>query len=143
MSKLIVLRGIPASGKSTWAVEYAKKNSLTTIVINRDALRKMCGVYWVANREPLIKEMEDNLVTIALEADYDVIVDATNLNQSAIDRWKTLLKEGDEMEIKTFDISLNKAIFRDWKRGLMGGHKVGRKVVKDFYESYKTIKIVE
>lgn len=141
MPKLTVLRGIPASGKSTWAVKYAKENPLTTVVVNRDALRNMCGTYWVAQREPLIKEMEDTLVTIALESGYNVIVDATNLNQSAIDRWKAHIKESDTIEIKNFEISKRKAIFRDWKRGLMGGHKVGKKVINSFYETYKTVEI--
>ena len=41
MSKLIVLQGIPASGKSTWAKQWAKEYPNSRVVVNRDSLRSM------------------------------------------------------------------------------------------------------
>jgi len=38
MSKLIATRGIPASGKTTWAREYCLKNP-NTVRVNRDDIR--------------------------------------------------------------------------------------------------------
>ena len=45
MKKIILTRGIPASGKSTWAKQKALKNPEHSVRINRDDLRNMSGKY--------------------------------------------------------------------------------------------------
>lgn len=139
-NKIIVLRGIPASGKSTWAMKYVKTHE-KTIIVNRDSLRKMCGEYWVPARESLITELENISVKIALELGYDVIVDATNMKQKAIDHWKSFTNDNIDLEVKTFTISKWKAYWRDYKRGLFGGHKVGKKVIDKFYTQMQETEI--
>jgi predicted kinase len=133
--KLLILSGIPGSGKSTWARKFIKTNSKEWIVVNRDSIRNMLGVYWIPNREGLVTIIEKNMITSALSEGYNVIIDATNLNPKTIAKWNELVAKFDNVEIETkkFNISLRKAIFRDWKRGLLGGRKVGRKVIKKFY----------
>ena len=51
MKRIILTRGIPASGKSTWAKQEVLKDPEHSIRINRDDLRNMSGQYWVPARE--------------------------------------------------------------------------------------------
>jgi len=77
MNKLLILQGIPASGKSTWAREFISKdnNSKKWIIVNRDSIRSMLGEYWVPTREDLVSEIEKYTIETALLRDYNVIVE--------------------------------------------------------------------
>lgn len=44
MSKILVLQGPPASGKSTFARKFVKSN-LDWVIVNRDSLREGRGEY--------------------------------------------------------------------------------------------------
>lgn len=135
MSKLLILQGIPASGKSTFAREWVAEDSENRIIVNRDSIRDIIGEYWVPSREPLITEIEDFIIVEALYKNYDVCVDATNLNPKTIKRLKAHadLCEAD-IEFKKFDISLEEAIERDYNRD----NSVGIEVIKSFYYRYCT-----
>jgi predicted kinase len=39
MGKLILTRGVPASGKSTWAKAWVEEDPLNRVRVNRDNLR--------------------------------------------------------------------------------------------------------
>jgi predicted kinase len=131
--KLIVLQGIPASGKSFWAKQYVLESPLTRVRINRDDIRNMLGKYWVTSREDLVTSIEFISVKEALSFDYDVVVDSTNLNKNSINRWKMLAEdENAEIEFKPFYISLEEAIIRDSKRDA----PVGKQTVERFYNKY-------
>jgi len=107
----------------------------------------MLGNYWVPQREKLVDKMEYRLMSLALYNNYNVIIDATNLNPKTIKRWETFVEWWDEnfdegtmpklnIEFKKFKISLERAIWRDWLRGIKGSRKVGKKVIKHFYKKY-------
>lgn len=139
------MQGIPGSGKSTWARNFIKNNSKNWVIVNRDSIRDMLGNYWVPSREKLVDKIEEFNICMALTSGYNVIIDATNLNKSTITKWETLVERYNteplpkiniELEFKEFKVSVQNAIFRDWKRGLLGGRKVGKKVIKDFYRNY-------
>ena len=133
MSKLIVLQGIPASGKSTWAKQWAKEYPNSRVVVNRDSLRSMLGEYWVTQREPLINKLEEICVIEALKSNYEVCIDATNLNPKTISKWQNLSKDMNvDIEFKEFKISEEEAIARDKGRAL----EVGEKTIRNFYEKY-------
>jgi predicted kinase len=154
--KLLILKGIPASGKSTFAKKLCKDNPKTWIRVCRDDIRSMLGTYWVPNRENLVTELEYSSIEKGFANGYNVVVDATNLNPKTIVNLNNLaarirknhlrkldLSNGEleqiatiKVEYKDFEIPLNKALFRDFKRGLFGGRKVGAKVVKNFYNKY-------
>ena len=51
MNTLLILQGIPGSGKSTWARKFIKDKSKSWIIVNRDAIRDMLGNYWIPSRE--------------------------------------------------------------------------------------------
>jgi predicted kinase len=139
--KVKILVGIPASGKSTYARQFIKGKSDKWIIVNRDNIRDMLGEYWIPTRENLVTNIEDNMIQEGLRHGYNVIIDATNINPKTIKRIennieliKTFVPYKIELEYKTFPISLKKAIIRDYFRGLFSGRKVGKKIIKKFYD---------
>jgi predicted kinase len=77
---IYLLIGLPGSGKSTWANQYAQ-NHENTIILNRDSLRTMIkGKYcFDLQYESFLKKMLDNMLKEALNYNYDIIIDETNL----------------------------------------------------------------
>ena len=133
MNKLIVLQGIPASGKSTWAKQWAEEFPKSRVVINRDSLRKMLGKYWVPERERLIDALEEACIVESLESGYEVCVDSTNLNPKTISKWKYIAEYMEiEIEFIEFKISVEEAIERDKGREL----EVGEQVIRNYYKKY-------
>lgn len=76
MSKLIITRGLPASGKSTWAKQWVLEHRVR---INQDDIRLMLGKYWVPKREPLVQHIQEEALIEALLKGYDIVIDNTNL----------------------------------------------------------------
>lgn len=139
MQKVTILQGLPASGKSTYAKKLVNVNPEKTIIVNRDSIREGLGKYWVPSRECLVTQIEQFMIKEALSKRYNVIIDATNLNPKFLkDIEKMIYSINPEILIiqKHFDTSFWKCVFRDFKRGLFGGRKVGYKVIKSFYDRY-------
>ena len=125
MSRLIVCRGIPGSGKSYWANEYVKQHPDTKIV-NRDTLRLLHP----GLGEAAIRTMRDALIDEYLSDGYTVISDDTNLIPKTYDHLVTLGRShGAEIITQTFyDVDIAECVRRDAARP----NPVGAKVVKSF-----------
>lgn len=136
--KVIICIGIPASGKSTWAKSFCHENP-NFIRINRDDFRRMRGDYWIPEQENLITKFENSCTDIALASGFNVIIDATNLNEKfsslLVNR---LLQKFPEIEIefKLFDITFVEAITRDNNRE----DKVGEEVIERMFIQYNKLK---
>lgn len=104
MSKIILTRGLPASGKSTWAKEFARVNP-NVVRVSRDDLRAQLfpGADYRDIDEDLITEAETALVRAALRNGKTVVVDAMHLQQRYINRWQRL---GYPVEIVEFHAPL-------------------------------------
>lgn len=136
MSKLIITRGLPASGKSTWAKQWVLEDPEHRVRINQDDIRLMLGKYWVLSREKLVQEIQFDAVVEALSKEFDVVIDNTNLNKKVLDGFDRLIKtfENYEIEYKDFfDTPLSVCIERDKNRDL----QVTEKVIRSFYNNYK------
>lgn len=132
--KIKILKGLPGSGKTTWAKNFCHENK-DWIRVNRDDLRNMRGDYWIPKQEKLITEWENLSIIAALELGYNVVLDATNLNDDRTKhRINELKKDFHELQHETifFDVSLEECIKRDTKRE----NGVGEKVIKEMYERY-------
>lgn len=137
--KIIVLQGIPASGKSTWSKEFVKGKE-DWIRVCRDDIRSMRGDYWIPSQESFIDKIEQYAVESALKSGYNVVIDATNFNPKTVAKWMELAQINDtDFDIKRFDIALDEAIRRDSLRE----RPVGAKVVKDFYHKYVSSKEIK
>ena len=136
MSKLIICRGLPASGKSTWAKQWVLEDPEHRVRINQDDIRLMLGKYWVPSREKLVQEIQFDAIIEALSREFDVVIDNTNLNKKVLDQFNRLIKtfENYEIEYKDFfDTPLSVCIERDKNRDL----QVTEKVIRSFYNNYK------
>lgn len=87
-NELIITRGLPASGKSTWAHAWQAESPATRVVICRDDTRKaMFGSadqdYYrapaLAQREAIVTEANTHAIQHALKAGFSVCVADTNL----------------------------------------------------------------
>lgn len=91
MSKLIICRGLPASGKSTWAKQWVLEDPEHRVRINQDDIRLMLGKYWVPKREPLVQHIQEEALIEALLKGYDIVIDNTNLNKKVLDNYRALV----------------------------------------------------
>lgn len=128
------MKGLPGSGKSTYAKKLVSEYPNAYKRINRDDLRMMFdnGTSSEGN-EKFIKKVRDMLIIKALEEGKHVIVDDTNLSESNHTRIKQLVHEfnkthGDDVvvEIKEMETSIEECIVRDAKREKPVGEKVIR-----------------
>ena len=136
MSKLIITRGLPASGKSTWAKQWVLEDPEHRVRINQDDIRLMLGKYWVPSREKLVQEIQFNAIIEALNREFDVVIDNTNLNNKVLDQFNHLIRTFEDYEIEYkdfFDTPLSVCIERDKNRDL----QVTEKVIRSFYNNYK------
>ncbi len=136
MSKLIICRGLPASGKSTWAKQWVLEDLEHRVRINQDDIRLMLGKYWVPSREKLVQEIQFDAIVEALSREFDVVIDNTNLNNKVLDQFNRLIKTFEDYEIEYkdfFDTPLSVCIERDKNRDL----QVTEKVIRSFYNNYK------
>lgn len=114
MSKLILTRGIPASGKSTWAKNWVQADPEHRVRVNRDDLRRMLYattstlLSW--QQEQNVTQIERAIARTALEKGKDVVIDAMNLRAKWVRQWYTL---GYEIEFRDFPVSLEDAIARN------------------------------
>lgn len=138
-NKIIVLQAPPACGKSTWAREQvAGENSKSWVIVSKDSIRSMLGVYWIESREKLVKKIEWDAVAEAVKQGYNVIIDATNLREQDVQRWTNFAKEYEvELEFKRWALPYSEAVARDQARnGKPGELAVGLAVMDYFYDTF-------
>jgi len=130
MSKLLVLKGLPASGKSTYAKELVNKGWKR---VNKDDMRMMIdGSKWSRNNEKNILTLEKDLALFMLDSGFNVVVDDTNFAHEKA--WKEVADNiKAEFEVKFFDVPVMECVERDSKRG---DKSVGAKVIFRMYDQY-------
>lgn len=116
MGKLIMMIGIPGSGKSTWV----KNNKIDTdLWVSRDKIRfdKLKeGEDYFAHEDEVFEQFIEEIIW-GLEMDKVVIADATHLNKTS--RTKVLSKVArfaDEIEAVVIDVPLEVAFSQNDKR---------------------------
>ena len=134
MTKVYLTKGLPGSGKSTWAKEMVAENPGNCKRINKDDLRAMLdgGVYSKTN-EKFILQIRTGLILLALEQGKDVIVDDTNLVSKHEEDIRVLIQGKAELIVQDFThIPLEVCIQRDLKRL----NSVGEAVIRKMYEDH-------
>lgn len=136
--KLIMMKGLPASGKSTAAKELVKDNLGNYKRINRDDLRAMIdNGKWSKHNEKSIIGAEKVLAGMYLRTGYNVIIDDCNLSQKNYELWFNFASEiGATFEVVDFThIPIDECIKRDQKRP----NYVGEKVIKKMYNEFLAV----
>lgn len=136
--QVIILHGLPGSGKTTFAKDYINKNK-NFKRISRDDFRDMLDNYSLSNDlEPVISELILNSLSILLKAKYSVIIDNTNLKPKYIREYMKVIKKVDPsifVRIHSFeDVDYREIIERDAKRS----RSVGEDVIKRMLDSLKS-----
>ena len=143
--KIIILQGLPASGKSTWAKEYVKTNP-NTKRINKDLLRKMLDFSkWSKANEKTVLRVRNELIKLLLIKGNDVIVDDTNLAEKHIQTIAELAKSvsdtiGKKIELEINNQFLSVPVEECIKRDLKRPESVGKDVIMSMYEKYIRVK---
>lgn len=106
MLKVVLMIGLPGSGKSTIA-ETIIKNNENIIIISRDAIRTMlysnyANYKFTTTNESNIKAMAIACMETAFERGYNVIIDETNINKEIREYWMRMASVIGER--KNFDV---------------------------------------
>lgn len=141
MKKVIMMRGLPGSGKSTYAKQLVAEAPNTYKRINRDDLRAMFdNGHFTKGNEKFVKQVRDILIIKALEEGKHVIVDDTNLSSTNETRVRQLVHEfnkthNDTVQVEVVEITtpLEECIARDAKRPNPVGAKRIREMHRQFY----------
>lgn len=145
--KVIILRGLQGSGKSTWAKQWVNEDPEHRVRFNRDDIRNMLGKYWVPSRETLINDLyKQFLESTIFSRHYDVVIDNMNLDEKYVKEIEEAVRQRNKMyedcedipqyevEVKDFfHIPLQVCIERDTQRE----NPVGAEVIKRTYNKYK------
>lgn len=145
--KVLVLRGLQGSGKSTFAKQWVNENPEHRVRFNRDDIRNMLGKYWVPSREPLINDLyKQFLESTIFSRHYDVVIDNINLDEKYVKEIEETVRQRNKMyedcedipqyeiEVKDFfHIPLQVCIERDAQRE----NPIGAEVIRQTYNKYK------
>jgi len=130
--KIILTRGLPASGKTEWATRWVAENPTKRLNVNRDDLRK---TLYNSGKSPLSYEQEQVITTAqqsivkgALAKGFDVVVSDNNLASKYVREW---YKCGD-VEVKDFEAPLDELLRRDAQRA----DPVGEQVIRDRWKRF-------
>jgi predicted kinase len=132
MNILMMLRGLPASGKSTYAKATVLDSNWKRV--NKDDLRAMIdNGQWSKSNEKKILEARDLLIELYINSGYNVIVDDTNLHPKHEVELKNLAnKLNATFSVRDFPIDVEEAIKRDLARPV----SVGEKVIRGMYNQF-------
>ena len=141
---VVLLRGVPGSGKSTAALQLMNDFPDQFVRVNRDDIRMMMfGEYHFTGddantKEKAVTHVEHSLIKSAIKAGKRPLVDATNLNKQSV---KGILRiagaHGMAVDHIDFEVSQEEAIKRDAGRE----KKVGEDVIKKFFQKNNIDKV--
>lgn len=128
--KLIMCRGLPWSGKSTWAKEYVKSTAKSVRINNDDLRASFYGRKFSKEDEGMITQLRNSIIRDYVVCWYTVVVDNTNLNPIHESSLRDLVVDIKWIifEIKEFAVDVQTCIERD---KLRGADSVWEKVIRD------------
>lgn len=146
MKKIIFVRGIQGSGKTTWAKAWALEDPENRLRISWDDIRNMLGKYWVPNREKIVKLTSIRTLEYAMMEGYDVVIDNMNLSENSIKDFIEAVRHHNRyvedtpetecfkysIEYKDFKTPLEVCIERDSKRE----NPIGEEIIRNTYNRH-------
>lgn len=134
MKTVILTKGLPGSGKSTWAKAQQAEKPNQYVLVSKDDLRATLhqGVHSKAN-ERMVIQLRDVIIVQALDAGKNVIVHDTNLNPVHEKQIRELVFGKARVVIQDFThVPLETCIANDLKRL----HSVGEQVIRRMHRQY-------
>ena len=150
MKKLLVLQGLPASGKSTYAVKWVNEDPEHRLRINQDSIRTMFGKYWLEDkiqlkkRESITSNITMELLKQSMFNQFDIVLDNMNLSTKTISSIEDCVNyfnikfadlQAYQIEYKLFKEPLQTLINRDSQRDI----SIGANVITNLYNRYYDI----
>lgn len=140
MSKIILTQGIQGSGKSTWSKKWVEEDPINRVRWNNDDCRRMCGPYWIQERESFITSIRHTFIYKAMLDKKDIVIDDMNLNTRTTEYYERIVKAYNDqntdkyiLEYKQFfDVSVEECIRRDSFRD----NPVGEEIIRKTYKKY-------
>lgn len=146
-NKIIILRGLQGSGKTSWARQWVMEDPTQRVRFNCDDIRNMLGKYWVPGREGLIEGIYLSFLEQATANGYDIVIDNMNLNDKYIKEIETFVAETNEWlsqspsnytyEIEVNDSFLDVPLETCIERDSLRDNPIGEKVIRDTFNKYK------
>lgn len=138
MRFLCILKGLPGSGKSTYARDLLKKESGRWRRINRDDLRAMLGIHpgsSTRDDEDFVRSIKDDLIRKAFSDGSDVILDDTHLVPQTVKKLYKIAEDWGDVTVieKGFNTPVAECIRRNSLRE--GTACVPEKVIYDMARS--------
>lgn len=138
---LTLCRGLPGSGKTSWALRQVQAHPDTVARVNRDEIRfMMFGKYVLdVKQESLITTIQHEMIKASFLAKKNVIVDDTNLNLRTVEAFYQLLVQFDggvQLRFQDFAVGIDVCIQRDKERGERGERSVGEQVIRAMSKKY-------
>ncbi len=134
MARLLITRGLPASGKTT----FARTLQPSVVRVNRDDLRRMLhgARLYTARAESQVTRAQRAAVEALLRAPADVIVDDTNLSLTLTEEWAELAARcGATFEVHDLTgVPLAECIRRDAERP--PADRVGAAAIRRLHAEY-------
>lgn len=136
MTKIYITKGLPASGKSTYAKALVSGSEGAVKRVNKDDLRAMVdNGKWSKENEKLIIAARDALIETYVNNSCDVIVDDTNLNPEMEKGLRR--KFGQANEIVVLDEFLQVDVDECVRRDRLRNASVGEKVIRDMWKNWE------
>jgi len=90
LSELIITRGLPGCGKTTWAEQWVRNDLTRRARVERDQLRKMLhfGEWRGRDTEDTIVMVETYMAADLLNRGISVVVSDTNLDEKTFGMWQ-------------------------------------------------------
>lgn len=131
--KILMLKGLPASGKSTYAKGLVSKNH-NWVRVNKDDLRAMMNNGEFSGKlEKQVVKTEREIAENALKIGKSVVIDDTNFNPTHEEFFRQLAKSYKaEFDVKFFNTPLEICMIRDNERP----NGVGETVIRKMYNQY-------
>ena len=143
MTELRIMRGLPASGKTTIARTWVAGQPSSRVRVSRDDLREQLfgtAVGHGYHDEELVTAAERAVVVAALRARRSVVVDDTNLRARHARAWADLaVAEGVGFAVEDVDTPVDRCVDRDVTRGAAGGRLVGEQVIRGLARTFATV----
>lgn len=135
MSKVIMMKGLPASGKSTKAKEIVDQGNW--VRVNRDLLREMLHFNkWSGKNEGITVDAEKELVKFFISKNINVVIDDTNMNPKNMEMWKSIAIEAGASNFATLEkgTTVEECLRREKFRQKVGEHVVMKMALQ--FEKY-------
>jgi predicted kinase len=142
--QLVLPRGLPGSGKTTWAREWVSEAPQSRVRVNRDSYRDMWqgtpGLLPYGLEEKITKAQQSE-VRMFLRAGISVVVDDMNLRPKYVRAWQDIAEQCGAEFIVQDDfllVPLEVCIQRDKERAetMSLGRYVGEGVIRGLHERF-------